>query len=64
MITAQSDEDIISISSEAFGLLVLENHWDGWIEVYENVVEELVLEEVLNTRDYISKHSQNTQEEG
>ena len=64
MLTATNDEDLISISSEAFELLVLENHWDRWMEVYENVVEELVLEEVLNTRDCISKHSQNTQEEG
>ena len=35
MIMAQSDKDLISISSEAFGLLVLENHWDRWMEVYE-----------------------------
>ena len=32
--TAKTDEDLITISSEAFGLLLLENHWDRWLDVY------------------------------
>ena len=28
------DEELICISSEAFGLLVLENHWDRWLDIY------------------------------
>ena len=32
--TATKDEELLSISSEAFGLLVLENHWDRWLDIY------------------------------
>ena len=32
---AQTDEDLVSISSEAFGLLLLENHWDRWLDIYK-----------------------------
>ena len=35
MIRAARDEDLVSISSEAFCLLVLENHWERWLEIYE-----------------------------
>ena len=31
---ATVDEELICISSEAFGLLVLENHWDRWLDIY------------------------------
>ena len=33
--SAKSDADLLSISSEAFGLLVLENQWDRWMDMYE-----------------------------
>ena len=33
--TAKDDEGVISISSEAFALLILENHWDRWLDIYE-----------------------------
>ena len=32
---AQTDEDLVSISSEAFGLLLLENYWDRWLDIYK-----------------------------
>ena len=32
--TATKDEELLSISSEAFGLLILENHWDRWLDIY------------------------------
>ena len=34
MVKAQSDKDMLSISSEAFGLLLIENMWDRWIDIY------------------------------
>ena len=33
--TATKDEDLLTISSEAFGLLLLENHWDRWLDIYQ-----------------------------
>ena len=33
--SATKDEDLITISSEAFGLLLLENHWDRWLDIYQ-----------------------------
>ena len=41
---AESDADLSTISNEAFGLLVLENHWDRWVDMYhksDGVVEHL-----------------------
>ena len=35
MKAAEMDEDLLSISSEAFGLLLLENHWDRWLDIYQ-----------------------------
>ena len=32
--TATKDEELLSISIEAFGLLILENHWDRWLDIY------------------------------
>ena len=32
---AETDADLSSISSEAFGLLLLENHWDRWLDIYK-----------------------------
>ena len=32
---AETDSDLVSISSEAFGLLVLENHFDRWLDIYK-----------------------------
>ena len=32
---ATVDAELICISSEAFGLLVLENHWDRWLDIYK-----------------------------
>ena len=32
--TATKDEELFSINSEAFGLIVLENHWDRWLDIY------------------------------
>ena len=32
--TATKNKELFSISSEAFGLLVLENHWDRWLDIY------------------------------
>ena len=34
MKTTKTDDDLVTISSEAFGLLTLENHWDRWLDVY------------------------------
>ena len=34
MLIATKDEELFSISSEAFGLLILENHWDRWLDIY------------------------------
>ena len=31
---AECDNDLSTISNEAFGLLVLENHWDRWVDMY------------------------------
>ena len=31
---AETDDDITTISNEAFVLLVLENNWDRWMEIY------------------------------
>ena len=31
--TATKDKDF-SVSSEAFGLFVLENHWERWLDIY------------------------------
>ena len=33
--SAKADKDLLCIASEAFGLLVLENQWDRWVDVYE-----------------------------
>ena len=33
--TATEDAGLLSISSEAFGLLVLENHWNRWIDLFQ-----------------------------
>ena len=33
--SATSDAEVLSISSEAFCLLVLENHWDRWYDIFE-----------------------------
>ena len=35
IINATRDEDLLSISSEAFGLLLLENYWGKWLDLYE-----------------------------
>ena len=35
IINATRDEDHLSISSEAFGLLLLENYWSKWLDLYE-----------------------------
>ena len=35
MAKAQVDKDTLSISSEAFGLLLIENMWDHWIDIYQ-----------------------------
>ena len=32
---AETDADLFSISSEAFGLLLLENHWDRQLDIYK-----------------------------
>ena len=32
---AKEDRDMIAISSEAFGLLLLENQWKWWLEMFE-----------------------------
>ena len=34
LMTATKDEELLCISSEAFGLLVLENHLDRWLDIY------------------------------
>ena len=31
---AENDDDITTISNEAFVLLVLENNWDRWLEIF------------------------------
>ena len=31
---AENDKDVVSVSSEAFGLLILENYWDRWLDFY------------------------------
>ena len=31
---AENDDDITTISNEAFVLLVLENNWDHWLEIF------------------------------
>ena len=35
MAKAEADKDMLSISSEAFGLLLVENMWDRWIDIYQ-----------------------------
>ena len=42
--TATKDEDLLTISSEAFGLLLLENHWDRWLDIYQNLEVEFLSE--------------------
>ena len=32
---ATKDKELLYISSEVFGLLVLENHWDRWLDIYK-----------------------------
>ena len=32
---ATKDDDLTSVSNEAFCLLLLDNNWDRWIDVYE-----------------------------
>ena len=32
--TATKDKELFSISSEAFGLIILENHWNRWLDIY------------------------------
>ena len=32
---AKEDKDVITISSEAFGLLLLENQWKRWLKMFE-----------------------------
>ena len=34
LMTATKDKELFCISSEAFGLLVLENHWNRWLDIY------------------------------
>ena len=34
LMTATKDAELFCISSEAFGLLLLENHWDRWLDIY------------------------------
>ena len=29
------DEDLVCISSEAYGLLMLENHWNRWLDIFK-----------------------------
>ena len=32
---AKCDSDLATVSNEAFGLLVLENHWERWLDMYQ-----------------------------
>ena len=32
--TAKNDQDVTTVSNEAFALLVLENNWDRWIDMF------------------------------
>ena len=34
LLAAEQDKDIISVSSEAFILVVLESNWDMWMDTY------------------------------
>ena len=31
---AKTDDDITTVSNEAFVLLILENNWKRWLEIY------------------------------
>ena len=37
VINAQTEEDLATVSTEAFLLLVLENNWDRWLDKYNNL---------------------------
>ena len=32
---AKTDDDITTVSNEAFVLLILENNWNRWLEIYQ-----------------------------
>ena len=51
LINAKTDRDVISISSEAFGLLVLENQWDRWVDIYVRSGGDIVTDKNFKLKD-------------
>ena len=37
ILSAKCDEDLTTCSNEAFALLVLENNWDRWLDMYNKL---------------------------
>ena len=50
LINAKTDRDVMLISSEAFGLLVLENQWDRWVDIYVRSGGEIVTDKTLGLK--------------
>ena len=51
LLNAKTDRDVMSISSEAFGLLVLENQWDRWIDIYVRSGGDIVTDKNFRLKD-------------
>ena len=49
------DEDLLSISSEAFGLLLLENHWDRWLDIYQKCGGKIGYSNGKKTKEVVSR---------
>ena len=58
---AETDENLVSISSEAFGLLLLENHGTGGWTFIKSVVVGLVSEELKYPRRLFQQYRPNIQ---
>ena len=52
--TAETDADLVSISSEVFGLLVLETHFDRWLDIYKKCGGGIGIREYKMPKDIIS----------
>ena len=52
---AKTDKDLLTISSEAFGLLILENQWDRWIDLYQKSGGDIILRKNSKLKDVESK---------
>ena len=51
---ADNDEDLCTVSDEAFTLLVLENNWERWQNIYNRLDGDVGHRRSIRVREYIS----------